>query len=200
MPNFSTLEIRWFFRENHRRLKSGFGGLSPEQYTLESRVDAYLHLPGREDLGIKVRQGRLEVKYRTSGPDVVEAAPGIQGMLEGWEKLSFELNPYGIPHILPEDFMASWLKVTKERLVTKVRLADGVWHYYPPGESIPGSVQVEYTGIRVRGMQWYTFGIEWLPGNPPDLAQAVVEQWVHPEGLKETDSMGYPAFIGKLLE
>ena len=200
LPNLKTLEIRWFFREDCHSLRSGFGRLPSEQLTRESRTDNYLRLPGRDDLGIKIRQGRLEIKYRICGPRAVEATPGIRGVQEGWEKLGFELTPDGIPRNLPGDFEAAWVKVAKQRLVTTVHLADGQWHFQPPQQSIPGAVQVEYTRIRLEGMQWYTFGVEWPHGDPPDLALAVVKEWGPPEGLKEGDSMGYPTFIRRLSE
>ncbi len=194
-PNLKTREIRWFFAGETPGLKSPFEGLSEDQFALESRTDRYLRVPGREDLGIKIRQGRLEVKYRTRTPEGFEAAPGVRGMLECWEKLGFELSPGGVPGMLPENFEASWVEVHKQRWVTSVRMAEDLWQYTPPWKRGTDSVQLEYTRVGLEGLSWDTFGLEWPYGQPPDLAKAILREWALPHRLEEKDSMGYPAFL-----
>jgi hypothetical protein len=193
--NVRTLEIRWFFAEDQPGLKSPFDGFTPEQFALESRTDRYLLVPGREDLGIKVRQGRLEVKYRIGRPEGFKAAPGIRGRVECWEKLGFELAPGGVPGALPENFGASWVELHKQRWAASVRLEDGRLNYTPPWKRSPDSVLVEYTKISLEGGARYTFGLEWPDGGSSDLAQALLKEWVLPHGLRQRDSMGYPAFL-----
>jgi hypothetical protein len=57
------------------------------------RQDRYLLVPGNDDMGIKWREGRLEIKGRTSagGPRVI--APGIAGVCDHWLKWSYAGEP-----------------------------------------------------------------------------------------------------------
>jgi hypothetical protein len=196
-PNTKTREIRWFFEQDRPGLRAFYEGLSPVQYRRETRVDVYMILPGREDLGIKIRQGRLELKFRTAGPETTIISPGIRGRAETWEKHGFELLPDRIPLALPGDSDASRISVSKDRWVTLVRVADGQLHFEIPGPLNPGSIQMEYTRIRFKGQQWYTLGFEWPEGRPFDLPESFLSKWVLPEGLSEGISRGYPDFLNR---
>ncbi|MDM9630278.1 hypothetical protein [Robiginitalea aurantiaca] len=198
IPNVQTLEIRWFFEEDRPGLKAIFQGLQPEQYAVESRTDTYLLLPGREDLGIKLRQGRLEIKFRSKGSET-GAISGIHGNIECWEKLGFELGQERMfPH-LPEHSEASWISVAKKRWVTMAGVTDGEIHYEPPGSPRAESVQVEYTQLGLEGRQWFTLGFEWPRRQPLSLPEPLLRKWVMPEGFTEEISMGYPAFLNGIL-
>jgi hypothetical protein len=54
------------------------------------REDCYLILPGVLDMGIKRREGRLEIKGRTGKLGVHTIGPGIEGNAERWCKWSYE--------------------------------------------------------------------------------------------------------------
>lgn len=196
-PNVKTREIRWFFQEERPGILALFEGLQPDQVTVETRRDDYLCLPEKEDLGIKIRQGRLEFKYRTQGPQPPENAL-IAGKEECWEKLGFELKQGAIPPVLETHSEAFWVQVTKHRWVTMVRATDGELHFSPPGRPYPESVQVEYTRLGVKGQEWHTSGFEWSSGQPLGLPESFLKRWVVPEGLSEANSMGYPAFLSRL--
>jgi hypothetical protein len=53
------------------------------------REDRYLILPGAADMGIKERQGRLEIKGRLAKLGSHAIAPGIEGGAERWCKWSY---------------------------------------------------------------------------------------------------------------
>jgi hypothetical protein len=53
------------------------------------RQDRYLLVPGHDDMGIKWREGRLEIKGREATLGPTEFAPAIDGVCERWLKWSY---------------------------------------------------------------------------------------------------------------
>ena len=101
----STLEVRWFFPgpleesgsgiEVWFRARPRYGGSGePAPITWDPappawRQDRYLLVPGGDDMGIKWREGRLEIKGRASTFRPQVLAPGIGGLCERWLKWSY---------------------------------------------------------------------------------------------------------------
>jgi hypothetical protein len=85
----TTYELRWFYP-----------GTIPQEVELwfeqnclieplqppEEREDLYLYSPTSEFLGIKLRQGRLEVKWRKAELGVVRFGEFVEGKTEKWGK------------------------------------------------------------------------------------------------------------------
>jgi len=104
MPS-STLEMRWFFPGPLEESGSGvevwfgtrprYGGHGrPAPRAWEPappawRQDRYLLVPGNDDMGLKWREGRLEIKGRASASPPQMLAPGIAGVCEHWLKWSY---------------------------------------------------------------------------------------------------------------
>ncbi len=81
-----TLELRWLFGgASPRDVRAWFGAADAP----EERVDHYLLLPAAHELGIKLRDGRFEVKGRVGPPEPVELG-GASGVIEGFAKWSVE--------------------------------------------------------------------------------------------------------------
>jgi hypothetical protein len=105
----STLEVRWFFAgpleasgpgmEDWFRTRPPFGGSGrPRTLVWEPlppawRQDRYLLVPDHDDMGIKWREGRLEIKGREAALGPEAFAPGIEGMCERWLKWSYAGAP-----------------------------------------------------------------------------------------------------------
>ena len=193
--NLKTREIRWFFSSAPRETVRWFQGLPPDAYTRETREDIYLVLPGRKDVGIKFRENRLELKYRYGVRPTHETAPGITGYLETWEKLGFELSPETRNAVLPADSGALRLPVEKSRWATLVRERGTGLEFHPLGTPLPEYIQVEYTQLRIRGAQWYTFGLEWPETGDSSLPDALLSNLRDPGVFVIENSMGYPEFL-----
>jgi hypothetical protein len=82
-----TCEMRWFFDGHLPAEVAGWleGGPAAPAW----REDPYLILPGAVDMGIKRREGRLEIKGRTAVLGVHTVGPEIQGVAERWCKWSY---------------------------------------------------------------------------------------------------------------
>jgi hypothetical protein len=101
----STLEVRWFFagplEETGPGIEEWFrtrprldGSGTPPPLTWAPappawRQDRYLLVPDCNDMGIKWREGRLEIKGRASALGERRFAPGIEGVCERWIKWSY---------------------------------------------------------------------------------------------------------------
>jgi hypothetical protein len=101
----STLEVRWFFpgpldesgpgMEVWFRTRPRYGGSgqpAPMRWDPAPpawREDRYLLVPGNGDMGIKWREGRLEIKGRTSASGPQGLAPRMAGVCERWLKWSY---------------------------------------------------------------------------------------------------------------
>ena len=204
---WKTVELRWFFRHPPSWLPVLFSALPQEQTSREQREDLYLH-SGVEHTGIKLRNGRREIKTRL-GPPRAWQEGRIGGFLENWEKRGFELSQASAA-IRREK---GWVLVRKDRMATLCRPVDGRIECRPAQAGSPPSCQVEYTEIEVRGSSWHTFGLEWPESGLPGWSDPVV--WLPHllgylgvpglQGSEANDpditvlwkdtSMGYPAFL-----
>jgi hypothetical protein len=82
---FHTLEIRWFFSGSiPHDFNHWFTSLG-ESRSVDARVDHYLAGTGPL-LGIKVREGSLEIKQRQQHHGRQDFAPALSGMVESWTK------------------------------------------------------------------------------------------------------------------
>jgi len=91
---YLTLEVRWFYPGplpdrivNRLQERSCLPALLP------ARQDHYLLLDGQPSLGIKLREGNVEIKRRLEDPREVEIGPGAVGRVARWRKWSFPLAP-----------------------------------------------------------------------------------------------------------
>lgn len=85
----TTYELRWFspgmipesietwFKQNC---------LIDSMQLPEKREDVYLYSPKSDFLGIKIRQGRLEVKWRKAELGAVRFGDFVEGKVEKWGK------------------------------------------------------------------------------------------------------------------
>jgi len=85
----TTYELRWFYAgtvpENIQTWFEQNCLIDPRQAP-EERTDLYLYSPECDFLGIKLRQGRLEVKWRTAELGVVRFGEFVEGKAEKWGK------------------------------------------------------------------------------------------------------------------
>ena len=164
----ATTEVRWFFPgsppaemwEWFRR-----GNLSVQQ---PDRTDAYLAIPGCRTAGIKLREGRFEVKMRTEEPVPVDYPGAVSGYVDSWVKWSRYTGESRRADGFPIGEGEEWVEVRKRRTVRGFSL-DGTG-----GEGDPREVDgrgarpeqgcgLELTEVGVLGPRestWWTLGLE----------------------------------------
>jgi hypothetical protein len=205
-----SAEIRWFFprpwSDEVRLWFSAGRELEPEG----EREDQYLLFPDCETVGVKLREGKLEVKARVSGPSPISLENGVRGQTDQWVKWSFASQ--GLP-ALTQDLLQSgqWVGVQKKRIVRKFSAdSDSVKEVPPKQQPFPASgCNVELTAIKVNATPklWFSLGFEAF--GPPAAVARILDEAVRSffsgNGampgirLSESESLNYPAWL-RMLE
>lgn len=181
----NSLELRWFISgELPSEISAWFvqdklgGQLQPS----ETREDVYLYTPECEYMGIKLRQGRLEVKWRQAELEILPFAR-IEGKLEKWSKWLCE-DPKE-ESFKPERVLKqkSWLKIGKVR---SQRLYD--------------SCALELTQLNIRDCKWWSLALETLGTEPQQMnkLQSIFEsvgKTYSGSHLQAQNSYAYPKWI-----
>ena len=203
---YSTVEVRWFLPGPvplevstwfHRdRLKS---------FAEPERVDYYLCLNDTDGLGIKLRQGQIEVKQRNRQLGLIQVARQAQGLVEQWRKWSFGLVGAGYDFSHQPVPAAAWLAVKKERLLRTYRLTDS-WQVVPASLDSPGpGCDLELSQIWIGSEVWWSLCLEAfgeeasLEQNLLLVASHVLETSKSPLLVAEY-SCGYPRWLQTLGE
>jgi hypothetical protein len=158
------------------------------------REDRYLILPGVADMGIKERQGRLEIKGRVAKLGSHAIAPEIEGGAERWCKWSYDAA------------VAERLRSDEAIVVSKGRMQR---HFLlEPGGRTQEAAQrditqrgfsVEVTRIRLRAQDHWSLGVEAAPDDATmldDLLRALaLALQGFPQPLRRARSRSYPKWL-----
>lgn len=219
-PPVSSAEARWFFPGPLPPaaldwLAAG-RPLTPEP----PRVDYYLLLPGLETVGVKWRQGRLEIKRRT-GPARLFRRRWLVGRQEQWVKWAWAMAGVA-PAAVPSHFVklreaswitppAAWLAVSKQRYLQRWGVADGrltaVAAQLPPPAA---GCNLEWTEAQwptqPGAPTWFTLGVE-AYGPPAEtlalfrlgLTQLLAAGPPPHLTLTAATALSYPAWLSRRL-
>jgi hypothetical protein len=217
----ATIEVRWFFEgaleDTGRGVAAWFeakappsrGQPAPMAWDPRSpawRQDRYLLIPGHDDMGIKWREGRLEIKGREADLGTRVFAPAIEGRCERWLKWSYAGDRIAArirPLFQGEGDAAATLLVEKRRRRRLLRVDDqGETMAVAPDEPRRRGVDVELTriGLPARGEEHWSLAFEAFPGDR-DMAAAlvpIVARFLEDYPalpLAEDRSMGYPRWL-----
>ncbi|MEJ2758044.1 MAG: hypothetical protein P8046_06115 [Anaerolineales bacterium] len=127
---FYTHEIRWFVPGPLPQPIQAWFKAFGKRVVQPPRTDSYLH--GLDaTLGIKTREGSLEVKQRTAGHGDFTFHSKITGQVESWVKWSFPLATSAAPINLDT---ANWTPVhTVRQLLLYTFSEQGEIKLHPPG-------------------------------------------------------------------
>lgn len=246
---YPSAEIRWFWRETRgafdalRRwiTKSGriktlteeeckkpektnpAGLRKPFLKAEATRTDEYLLLPGALTTGVKLRQGRFEIKALTAGPTSCSLPEGRgEGKQDQWVKWSFDPRlklqvdagtpgapaqfTFDMASLLHAGFTASgpWRKVIKDRCLLKYSLDSGRPKLVPPDPHPRTGCNVELTriGLANGAAGWLSFGLEAFGpalDTPAFLQHSLnsffTDRPAPPVKLQLRDSLSYPAWL-----
>ncbi len=153
----NTLEIRWFSHGSiPASLFDWFGALKGLEI-FPTRTDLYLLGTGG-DLGVKLREGRIETKQRTSQLGEMVFGSSFIGCLEEWVKWSLEVEYGAFSELKDQD---QWLPVEKTRQQILFYLPDdGAVEVSDPDQSLTSGGSFELAQISVLGQPWWTVGVE----------------------------------------
>jgi hypothetical protein len=196
-----THEIRWFYPgEIPTALNDWHKDMDGLYQQQETRTDFYLLLPGNADLGIKYREGRIEVKKRLADLGLVHTSSAT-GKAELWKKWSFQTEK-GEHSFDPGLFdPENWIGVRKKRYLQLFAFDQN--NELMPHSGIFGEAETmmaELSEIEIAGSRWWTIGLE---VTLTDAAGAVTPEWLVKrlmDGLPGIqpdlpNSFGYPQWL-----
>ena len=170
----------------------------------EERVDVYLYLPACDYMGIKLRQGRLEIKWRKAELGILRFGDTLEGKAEKWGKWLCE-DPTQ-ESFQPQDVGGeSWVSVNKVRSQRRYQVLSGESiKAVPVTESVDQGCNVELTQLSINGNNWWSLGFEafgeddCLMNNLQAVASEVLKTY---GGLKlqSQDSYAYPSWLSFVI-
>lgn len=202
---FPTLEVRWFYRGIiPAQVREWFVRGDPAPINEPPRVDYYLCLQRTNSLGIKLREGRIEIKQRLRQYGTVRFHRRVTGMIEHWRKWSLPLaaTQDGWAEMLVPK--SSWIGVRKERMLRGYRCDDDRQVVVPQGAYADRGCNLELTSVQVGDRVWWTlafeaFGVE--PSLRTSLASTmgyILERDGAPYSFDARDSFGYARWLARL--
>lgn len=204
---FPTAEVRWFSRGRippHVEAWFHQGAGSAEREP--GRVDHYLLLVHIDSVGIKLREGRIEIKRRVDQQSLVRFHERVAGLVERYHKWSFELNEPDAVFTRATSVAGSWIPVRKERQLRRYRVADdGRVVALTSSASPDRGCELELSGVEVAGRPWWTLAFEAF-GDPSTLRADLLAVARHvfatdaPPALPAHESRGYAAWLGRITQ
>jgi hypothetical protein len=205
---FSSAEIRWFYPghvppEVMRWFKNA--GIHLNQQP--ERIDYYLEVPQSDFLGLKFREGRVELKQRYGEIEKWRCHDSVIGWIEYWTKWGYEVKDLEAARATIRDHPGSWNGVVKNRSLHLYEITDrGRISGCLPGIFPPMGCGWEVTQIRLEGdkRSWWSMGFEAF-GPAEKLRYALLEAINHvmpPTEVIELapeNSYGYPHWLNKVI-
>ena len=205
-----TAEARWFIPEAlPDTVLEWFKGGQP----LDSegvQVHEYLLFQDCESVGVKLRDGRLEIKAMRGPSQPLSLPAGIRGRTEQWVKWSLASEALRtIDEALHQS--GRWLKVRKERFLRRFYSERGrlkeITILQGPFPLTGCTIEVARVDVDADPQSWYSLGFEAF--GPLAVTAGILddalfsffnEQGPAPgRGLTENESAGYPAWLAKLV-
>jgi hypothetical protein len=202
-PMWPTTEVRWFYQLSGSPavpefVWQWFRNLPGDLDAQEERVDHYLRLPEPAALGIKLREGRLEVKCRLAQLGQVVLGSQAAGQIEVWGKwVLAEPEQVGASFHQPD---LSWRAVIKQRWLRCYQPDHEPSFAIPPPEAELGC-DLELAQVHLGDSFWWSLALE-AYGRSPVARQTFLLQVAtrilgagRPPGLDPVASMSYPRWL-----
>jgi len=155
-----SAEIRWFIKGKiPSSVFDWFIGLNSNYVNQPERIDHYLLLKSNDSLGIKLRDGKVEIKQKTHQIGNIKPGKNVTGSADKWSKWSFELkeanNLFSID--LPYN---EWLAITKNRILVNYGISEeNIVTQKEPVIYKNGCI-TEITSIEINNQNWWSLGLE----------------------------------------
>jgi hypothetical protein len=221
--SLSTREVRWFFGggvNRHESLKRWFEEIAPFEKgpgvgppvwrgRLGDQPDVYLLVPRSDDIGIKWREGELQIKGRISCSGTQIFCGRHQGKIERWMKWSYAELPSAYRRLFTagEGLGLITAAVRKTRALRKLRLdtLTGEAQEIDPNIFIDRGLHLDLTDLEVAGKTYCSLAVEAYPDDSAmDVAftravEAFLDGLAAPT-LSAAQSHSYPSFLRDLME
>jgi hypothetical protein len=162
MDSLESIELRWFYRGSlPDEIANWFDTLGEPLVAAEPRSDFYLQ-SSSPDLGVKIRQGNLEVKHLQQQFGKIEVASFGESSVEQWSKWICTNRTARSPAAGKQ----GWIQVDKlrQQRLYQVEFIDPI-QLTPIGMPSKNAAAIELTTLQLRGQTWWTIACEYLGNN-----------------------------------
>ncbi len=198
----SSTELRWFYPgELPEAISAWFSAeyLGKALEPPEKREDIYLYIASDCDyMGIKLRQGRLEIKWRKAELGILSVTKRVEGKLEHWDKWTCEDSQ--AENFQPQSVVkkSHWVTVSKVRQQRKYQvLAKNSVQAVSLDAIVDSGCNVELTQLNIGGNHWWSLALETF-GESTDNLHVVankVFQYYNGSSLHPKNSFAYPSWL-----
>ena len=203
MMALESVEVRWFGEgPPPAALREWFHGGDVAPQPQGCRSDLYLVLRDSNALGVKLREGRVDLKQRSGLQQRTAFGDDLSGLVESWRKWSFASPDAQLPGCA-EGEADVWVPVLKERwLIRYEASANAAVSPCGPDAYPRVGVHLELTrlGLGRSDGPWWTVGAEAF--GPSDELGALLRVAVKrhtercvPGELRRAISCGYPGWL-----
>jgi hypothetical protein len=202
---YPTMEMRWFWPDCLPLVvHQWFDHQMPSPPS--EREDWYLCLPDTVNLGIKVREGKLEIKKRLIDRGIVSINDRVEGQLEQWVKWGFESSSV-IDFTRPSD---TWLSVKKARqqqtyILTNTDQIERLEADTDISTTVTQGCNLERVELSVFDQSWVSIGFEAF-GHEASVEQTLKRTISHLlkqaefPSLTSENSCSYPKWLKQLVQ
>lgn len=202
--SYPTLEVRWFLRgQIPETIAQDFhqGTIVPP---LEKREDWYLQLPHNEELGIKLRENKVEIKKRVDDRGTRQLSEHVAGQLEEWVKWGFGSDIEN-QLFLEHAFQQEWIAIKKSRQQKTYQILNQkITEVIDPACPIERGCNLELATLEMQNQTWFSLGFEAF--GERDRLQETFDQVVHYvlknsqfSTLQAENSYSYPGWISAVF-
>ena len=207
-PEILTAEIRWFFNGAvPKGIEEWYGKGLPGTLAEQSkpREDIYFLWPERDEVGLKLREGRLELKIRSHSEGFSSGDERISGLQEVWEKERWDYSEDDdnqvVRSFLAEDLRGLRIKVTKTRQQRKYEFNEnGTLTPVPMRKRGDRVAIIELTELTVDGKHAWSLAFDIIgPADEIDSLRAQALETLLADypgpALTSDNSFGYPGWL-----
>ncbi len=216
---FTSVEVRWFFPGGtaaNAGLAEWFVDTQPVprepeterprwQPRSDGKPDVYLRLPGVHDMGIKLREGLLQIKGRVAELGPVGFGGGRAGIVDCWCKWSYaDALPALETVFRPAAAGSATIPVAKTRALRLFVLSGGDdLREMRPGCAVDRGVMAELAELTVAGRAFVSLAFEAFPDDAamravfPDVVSRCLADCPD-HRLDASTSASYPRLLDRL--
>ena len=181
MSPLASIETRWFFEGNasqYPELRQWFesctpfpraAGVRPPEWQGRAggAPDVYLLMPGCTDMGVKWREGTLQVKGRTADLGVRSFGAAHAGKVQRWIKWTYPEVPAAYRALFEanESHGLETAPVYKTRALRLISLDAAKPEEVAPGIVLERGVGFEMTDLELHGERYCSVAFEAFPDN-----------------------------------
>jgi hypothetical protein len=201
--SYPTIEVRWFWQgQSPAEIEQYFAqGAVP---TVEEREDWYLQLPGQDTLGIKLREGKVEIKKRVGDRGICQLSDQVLGRVEEWMKWSFssDVEP---TLFLESEFRQEWVVIQKARRQKTYQILNQKIVEVIESDALAQGCNVEIATLQIQDQTWLSFGFEafgryeQLQETFNQVARHILKKSRFPP-LPAEHSFSYPCWLSAVLQ